>query len=97
VNWWPGERKKAVKKAALRIGHAWDRGYVRRRDDGHPAVDSRDAVYNCVPGIETVHYAQDDGLEITGTRGMLWITRGHGRISYRPRVMLYAKSDQNAP
>jgi hypothetical protein len=40
-----------------------------------------EAVYSRELAIDTVHYAQDDKLEITGTRGVLWITRGHGKIS----------------
>ena len=43
--------------------------------------------------IDTVHYAQDDRLEITGTRGVLWVTRGHGKISDQPPVMLYADGE----
>ena len=38
--------------------------------------------------IETSHYAQDDRLEITGTKGVLWITRGHGRILDAPPLVL---------
>lgn len=39
--------------------------------------------------VETRHYAQDDQVEITGTRGVIWITRGHGRLGDRPPVILY--------
>ena len=28
----------------------------------------------------TEHYAQDDRVEITGTRGVIWINRGHGQL-----------------
>jgi len=43
------------------------------------------------PGLEvdTVHYPQDDRVEITGTEGVLWITRGHGKIGDQPPVVLY--------
>ncbi len=39
--------------------------------------------------LETNHYAQDDRIEITGTRGVLWITRGHGKMLDVPPVVLY--------
>lgn len=39
--------------------------------------------------VDTQHYAQDDQVEITGTRGVLWVTRGHGRLGDRPPVILY--------
>ena len=52
-----------------------------------------EAVYSRELEIDTVHYAQDDRLEITGTRGVLWITRGHGKISDQPPVMLYADGE----
>ncbi|HMR31483.1 MAG TPA: Gfo/Idh/MocA family oxidoreductase [Geminicoccaceae bacterium] len=47
------------------------------------AVHARDLM------VDTVHYAQDDQVEITGTRGVVWITRGHGRLGDRPPVILY--------
>ena len=39
---------------------------------------------------ETAHYAQDDRMEITGTRGVIWVNRGHGRIGGSPPVVSYA-------
>ena len=39
--------------------------------------------------VDTQHYAQDDQVEITGTRGVVWVTRGHGRLGDRPPVILY--------
>jgi predicted dehydrogenase len=39
--------------------------------------------------METQHYAQDDRIEITGTKGVLWITRGHGKMLDVPPVILY--------
>jgi predicted dehydrogenase len=47
------------------------------------AVHARDML------IDTHHYAQDDQIEITGTRGAIWVTRGHGRLGDRPPVILY--------
>ncbi len=39
--------------------------------------------------VDTRHYAQDDQIEITGSRGVIWVTRGHGRLGDRPPVILY--------
>lgn len=39
--------------------------------------------------IDTHHYAQDDRIEITGTKGVLWVTRGHGKMMDVPPVILY--------
>ncbi len=39
--------------------------------------------------IDTNHYAQDDRIEITGTKGVIWITRGHGKMLDVPPVVLY--------
>ena len=48
-----------------------------------------EAVHSPALAIETRQYAQDDQLELTGTAGVLWVTRGHGRIGDRPPVILY--------
>ena len=44
------------------------------------------------PDLElvTVHYAQDDRLEITGTSGVIVMARGHGRLVEGPALTLYA-------
>ena len=39
--------------------------------------------------IVTRHYAQDDRVEITGTKGVLWINGGHGRLGDVPPLALY--------
>jgi predicted dehydrogenase len=39
--------------------------------------------------LDTNHYAQDDRIEITGTKGVIWITRGHGKMMDVPPVILY--------
>jgi len=43
------------------------------------------------PGLEVIthHYPQDDRIEITGTKGVICINRGHGRIADQPAVLLY--------
>lgn len=38
--------------------------------------------------IPTRHYAQDDRVEITGTDGVIWVTRGHGQLLDEPPVIL---------
>ena len=37
-------------------------------------------VYSPELDVVTDHYAQDDRIEITGTRGVIWINRGHGQL-----------------
>jgi predicted dehydrogenase len=39
--------------------------------------------------LDTNHYAQDDRIELTGTKGVLWVTRGHGKMLDVPPVILY--------
>lgn len=39
--------------------------------------------------IETKHYAQDDRVEITGTKGIIWINQGHGKLGETAPVQLY--------
>jgi predicted dehydrogenase len=39
--------------------------------------------------IDTQHYAQDDRIEITGTKGVIWVTRGHGKMMDIPPVIMY--------
>lgn len=46
-------------------------------------------VYSKDLEIITKHYAQDDRVEITGTKGVLWVNCGHGRIGDPPPVMFY--------
>ncbi len=38
--------------------------------------------------LETEQYAQDDRIEITGTRGVIWVTRGHAKMMDIPPVIL---------
>jgi len=47
-------------------------------------------VYSRELEIITEHYAQDDRVEITGTRGVIFVNRGHGRITEGPSIVLYA-------
>ncbi len=50
---------------------------------------SLEVVYSRDMEIWSPYYAQDDRVEITGTRGVIEITRGHGKLMDRPPVILY--------
>jgi predicted dehydrogenase len=50
---------------------------------------SLEAVYSPEMIMDTAHYAQDDRIEITGTKGVIWITRGHGKLMDVPPVVMY--------
>ncbi len=55
------------------------------------AVASLEVVYSQELLIQgTEHYAQDDRMEITGTKGVVWVNRGHGQIGDVPPVVSYA-------
>ena len=48
-----------------------------------------EVVYSRDLEIDSRHYAQDDRVEITGTRGVIWINRGHGQLGEVAPVQLY--------
>lgn len=50
---------------------------------------SLEVVYSKDMIVDTNHYAQDDRIEVTGTRGVIWITRGHGKMMDVPPVVMY--------
>ena len=52
-------------------------------------IGNLEVVYSPELEIATRHYAQDDRVEITGTKGVLWINGGHGRLGDTPPVVLY--------
>ncbi len=52
-------------------------------------VGNLEIAYSKAMPIETRHYAQDDRVEITGTKGVIWINRGHGQIGNPAPVVLY--------
>ena len=52
-------------------------------------VGNLEVVYSPELDIVTRHYAQDDRVEITGTRGVLWINGGHGRLGNAAPLALY--------
>ncbi|MCP4382300.1 MAG: Gfo/Idh/MocA family oxidoreductase [Hyphomicrobiales bacterium] len=83
--------------------HAWI-GETPRREGGlidAPAIISwkfpgnrfghLELAYSPDMEIVTVHYPQDDRLEITGTAGVIAVNRGHGRIVEGPPLVLYAE------
>ncbi len=47
-------------------------------DDG--AVGSFEATFSPELRLHGRYYGQDDRVEITGTKGVIWVTRGHGRM-----------------
>ena len=54
------------------------------------AVANLEVVYSQELLIQgTEHYAQDDRMEVTGTRGVIWVNRGHGQIGDVPPVVSY--------
>ena len=50
---------------------------------------SLEAVYSPQLALDTRHYAQDDRIEITGSKGVIWVTRGHGKMLDAPPVVMY--------
>jgi predicted dehydrogenase len=52
------------------------------------ALGSFEATYSPEMFVETQQYPQDDRIEITGTKGILWVTRGHGKLLDAPPVIL---------
>ena len=52
-------------------------------------IGNLEIVYSPELEIATRHYAQDDRVEITGSRGVLWIDGGHGRLGEAPPLALY--------
>jgi predicted dehydrogenase len=50
-------------------------------------------VYSPQLRVQTRHYAQHDPVEITGSKGVLWITRGHGWLTDQAPLVLYADGE----
>jgi len=53
-------------------------------------IGNLEIVYSPEMELATRHYAQDDRVEITGTKGVIWINGGHGRLADSPPVVLYS-------
>ncbi|MCU0277349.1 MAG: Gfo/Idh/MocA family oxidoreductase [Candidatus Nanopelagicales bacterium] len=56
-------------------------------EDG--AVGSFEATFSPELRLHGKYYGQDDRIEITGTKGVIWVTRGHGRMTDEAPVILY--------
>ena len=52
-------------------------------------IGNIEIVYSPEMELTSRHYPQDDRVEITGTRGVLFINGGHGRLGATPPVTLY--------
>lgn len=52
-------------------------------------IGSLEIVYSPELEVATRHYAQDDRVEITGTKGVIWINGGHGSLGNPPPVAMY--------
>ena len=52
-------------------------------------IGNLEIVYSPELEIDTRHYAQDDRVEITGSKGVIWINGGHGRLGEAPPVVLH--------
>ena len=53
------------------------------------AIGSLEVIFSPELLVTTKYYAQDDQLEITGTKGIIWVTKGHGQLLNTPPVTLY--------
>jgi len=60
---------------------------VWRHESG--AIGSLEVVYAPELLVRTRYYAQDDQVEVSGTRGVIWVRGGHGRLTDLPPVSLY--------
>ncbi len=54
-------------------------------------IGNLEVVYSPELEITTRHYAQDDRVEITGTRGVIWINCGHGHLPGNPPLAVYSE------
>jgi predicted dehydrogenase len=39
--------------------------------------------------VQSLFYSQDDRVEVTGTKGVAWVNRGHGKIQEVPPLQVY--------
>jgi predicted dehydrogenase len=53
------------------------------------AVGSLEVVNAPELQIATRHYVQDDRVEVSGTKGVAWVNRGHGRLLEEPPLRVY--------
>ncbi len=53
------------------------------------AIGSFEATFSPELRLHGKYYGQDDRIEVTGTKGVIWVTRGHGRMLDDAPVILY--------
>jgi predicted dehydrogenase len=58
-----------------------------RHENG--GVGTLEVIFSPEMLVTTKYYAQDDQIEITGTKGVIWVTKGHGQLLSSPPVMMY--------
>ena len=39
--------------------------------------------------MQSIFYSQDDRVEVSGTKGVAWVNRGHGKIQELPALQVY--------
>ena len=39
--------------------------------------------------VQSIFYSQDDRVEVSGTKGVAWVNRGHGKIQELPALQVY--------
>ena len=52
-------------------------------------VGNLEVVFSPEMAVDTDHYAQDDRIEITGAKGVIWVNRGHGQLGRVVPVQLH--------
>ena len=79
-----------IGRTPLPDGHVLDSpGIISFRFAGN-RYGNFEIVYSPELDVTTEHYAQDDRVEITGTKGVIWINRGHGQLGDVAPLQLYA-------
>jgi len=49
-----------------------------------------------ISDLHAIEYLRTPRAEISGTRGVVWVTRGHGRLFDQPPVVLYSDNEVRA-
>jgi predicted dehydrogenase len=81
VHAWIGETatEDGVVDAPSMVSFRWPSG----------SVGSLEVVRASGVRIYSRHYVQDDRVEVTGTDGVAWVNRGHGRLLEAPALQVY--------
>jgi predicted dehydrogenase len=89
VHAWTGETlSSSGEMVDLPVEMSWK--YSGNRFGSWEAVRAKDLIMN------TDFYAGDDRFELTGTKGIIWVNRGHGRMLEIPPVILYRDRQMRA-